>query len=506
MPEIDVSFMPSRMATRWLCMRLGLGVAMAAIADWLFYDRVIGLSLALFVAALGLAAIAANPVRASRRARLIAFALFGAALLALIEDISILSVALGVVATLLFALAVVSGGDAPWTLYFLRAIRLPFAGPFWLVGDVLRICRLVRRKRSAPKFFGAMAIAWIVPLGLLVVFLSLFAAANPVIENGLAMLRPIHLGEAVDALRVLFWIAILVATWPLIHLRRARQRGIIRPAGLAQAQTALEFGALFGKAAILRSLILFNALFALQTGLDIAYLWGGLALPDGLTYAAYAHRGAYPLIVTALLAAVFVLIAMRRDGPAGKSRWIRPLVLAWTAQNLALVCSSILRTKLYVATYSLTYLRLAALIWMALVAVGLVLILAQIVFNKSNSWLLAANAQALALTLYACCFINAPYIIARYNVTHCAEFNGTGPSIDLYYLQSLGPQAFPAIDDRLFQRVGSVGYKFYFRRSAQDAIEAADDWRSWTFRTWRLRQYLVSNPEAPPNAAPESQP
>ena len=58
---------------------------------------------------------------------------------------------------------------------------------------------------------------------------------------------------------------------------------------------------IFGRAAILRSLVVFNALFAVQTLLDVVYLWGGVRLPDGLSYADYAHRGAYPLIATALL-------------------------------------------------------------------------------------------------------------------------------------------------------------------------------------------------------------
>ena len=132
---------------------------------------------------------------------------------------------------------------------------------------------------------------------------------------------------------------------------------------------------LFGRAAILRSLIVFNAIFAVQTALDLTYLWGGTALPDGMSYAHYAHRGAYPLIVTALLAAAFVLAAMRKDGPAEGSVWIKRLVYLWTGQNVLLVVSSILRLWLYVEVYSLTELRIAAGIWMALVAVGLVLIL-----------------------------------------------------------------------------------------------------------------------------------
>ncbi len=73
---------------------------------------------------------------------------------------------------------------------------------------------------------------------------------------------------------------------------------------------------MFGRSAILNSLILFNALFAVQTILDLIYLWGGVRLPDGLSYAEYAHRGAHPLIATALLAAC---VRPRRDaqGRAG---------------------------------------------------------------------------------------------------------------------------------------------------------------------------------------------
>ena len=47
---------------------------------------------------------------------------------------------------------------------------------------------------------------------------------------------------------------------------------------------------------------------------------------------------------------------------------IRPLVLIFIAQNILLVISSIFRLDLYVAQYSLTYWRLAAFIWMGLVA------------------------------------------------------------------------------------------------------------------------------------------
>ena len=51
-----------------------------------------------------------------------------------------------------------------------------------------------------------------------------------------------------------------------------------------------------------RGLLLFNLVFLVQNLLDVEYLWAGAALPEGVTYAGYAHRGAYPLIATALIA------------------------------------------------------------------------------------------------------------------------------------------------------------------------------------------------------------
>jgi Domain of unknown function (DUF4173) len=45
-------------------------------------------------------------------------------------------------------------------------------------------------------------------------------------------------------------------------------------------------------------LLAFNALFALQNGMDIAWLWGIVPLPEGITLAQYAHRGALAITDT----------------------------------------------------------------------------------------------------------------------------------------------------------------------------------------------------------------
>jgi hypothetical protein len=255
---------------------------------------------------------------------------------------------------------------------------------------------------------------------------------------------------------------------------------------------------LLGAQAITRSLVLFNALFAVQTALDLTYLWGGAALPDGMSYAEYAHRGAYPLIATALLAAGFVLIAMRPSGPAEESRPIRPLVLIFIAQNILLVISSIFRLDLYVAAYSLTYWRLAAFVWMGLVAAGLFLILVQIVLRKPNSWLVSANAISLALVLYGCCFINAPRVIASYNLEHCREITGAGAHLDQNYLASLGPQAIPPLEAHLAE-IPALRLIVPKLRSYHETQMHHRNWRAWGFRSWRLQRYLTSHADTSSN-------
>jgi hypothetical protein len=403
-PAADLGFLPSP-----LSMRLAIAAACVALADWLFYGWEIGISLALFLGVLGVVAAASNGVRATRSTQIVMTAVFVAGLLALIEEVNDLSVIVGVLTTALFAIVLMAYEPSSWQRDLFEAVMIPFRGPFQLARDLFGALR--HMNTWTPGWLGSL-VAWIVPLSVFAVFLTLFSSANPLIENRLIEINLRALFNLLDPWRIWFWALVACAIWPSLGLRIRR-----RPAPEPEFLTAVAIEPsdpdhLLGEKAMSRSLILFNALFALQSVLDLTYLWGGANLPGYMSHAEYAHRGAYPLIVTALLAAGFVLIAMRPNGPAEHSRLIRPLVLLWTGQNIMLVVSSIFRLDLYVAAFSLTPLRLAAFIWMVLAAAGLVLMLIQIGLRKPNSWLIAANAISLALVLYACCFINTRWLVA----------------------------------------------------------------------------------------------
>jgi hypothetical protein len=167
------------------------------------------------------------------------------------------------------------------------------------------------------------------------------------------------------------------------------------------------------------------------------------------------------------------------------------LVLAWIAQNVLLVFSSVMRLKVYVEAYSLTELRLASFFWMALVAIGLMLIVVQILRKKPNGWLVEANARALAVALFAAALTGFPETIAEYNVANSRETRGIGPALDVSYLLSMGPRVIPILDvvNQKKRDQCWAGLDTWRKVTAKQVSKT--DWRGMDYRTWRLERYLV---------------
>ncbi|MBZ9737814.1 MULTISPECIES: DUF4173 domain-containing protein [unclassified Mesorhizobium] len=486
------------------CNRFGVALLLVAIADFLFYGQPAGITVLLFAILIAAAVVAVHPAAFSDGKVWLKPAALLVALLPLAETVSPLSVSVALAALAAFALSL-SGQ--------LRHCMARIAGQivlFWLAAPVRFLGDFLQWRKAARRFGGrrirlAAIAVWVMPLTLGAIFVALFGAANPVIEYWLSLIDLMKLLDLIQLARIAFWLFALAGVWVFLRPRLPRfSKRVSRPNNpLAAAQPAINpqrhvVDIVFGKAAILRALIVFNILFALQSGLDATYLWGGAALPDGLSYAAYAHRGAYPLIVTALLAAGFVLAALRPGSETSADPLIRRLVYTWVAQNIMLVVSSILRLDLYVGIYALTYWRIAAFVWMGLVAAGLALIIARIALGKSNEWLFSANLLTLSLALYACCYINFAATIASYNVDHSLEMTGQGIPLDAWYLRSLGPEAFPALD-RFLDHQGSTAdagaaAEFARLRGVDEGWyrHLQENWRSWSFRDWRLLRYLDS--------------
>ncbi|NIX76355.1 DUF4153 domain-containing protein [Microvirga terricola] len=489
--------------------KLAIAAAIAAIGDRLFYGHAAGLSLVLFLTLLATGSFLMRPQPSERRNVRTAAPILLLALLPLVEATGMIALLFGILGTALAAVVMTGGLTNGWDAVAISTRRLLLKGAFQLFPDLLQTQREFQSQGRKWLRLDVL-VGWVVPILCGAVFTALFASANPLIEQWLAVFDVSRQSWDFDVARALFWGALLMVAWPFLSVRLCERR-VRQTPPTTDVPRVESRNLLLGPATIQRSLVLFNALFAVQTVLDAMYLWGGAALPQGMTYATYAHRGAYPLIVTALLAAAFVLAAMRPGGAGEQSPLIRRLVYIWVGQNVLLVISSILRLDLYVEVYSLTHLRIAAFIWMSLVAVGLVLIMVRIALRRSNGWLVGANALALALTLYACSLINFTAMIANYNLSYKREAVSGATSPDLIYLRALGPHAIPALDRYVVRRGLMTSHPLvqWRKEAALAHIKSMDDWRAWAFRDWRLQRYLdrrvdakegaIVTPERPSN-------
>jgi len=478
---------PIPAALKYYGLRLFLAACAASLADFLFFEEEIGLSLPLFFATLGLMLLALQkPVKLSRRAAIVGGG-FLLALLPLIEEVDLIGKCFALSGLAYFSLMLAPPHIWPNVQSALRQLVLSCVGIYFFFKETAAALRRTR-VWFAGRRLRHIPLGWAVPAALGLAFVLLFMRANPLIEAGLEALVPTINVHFHPARRLIGWLIAFLSIWPLVRRHQTR----LPP---AQSMALPKMLRLTDRVS-LNALIGFNLLFAVQNVSDLLYLWGGVGLPDGMTYADYAHRGAYALMLASLLAAGFSLLTARRGGPMERVPRLHPLLLLWAGQCLFLVLSALFRLDLYIEAYALTHFRLAALVWMGLVGLGFGLILIWLLRGASMAWLVKSNAAALLLTLYAACFIDADAIVARYNFSHCQEIAGTGPSFDTSYLLKLGPGALLDVIDAQAQFPhGSPIWRALVEKQRQlqrQLANAPHSWRGWSFRTWRYRQALAT--------------
>jgi hypothetical protein len=396
----------------------------------------------------------------------------------LVQPLSLLFTALGLTAVTVW---VAHGRIIAWWQALWLMTRLSTLGATHLSRYATQ--EIKARRPAAP--LKQHVLALVLPLSIGFVFLVLLTEANPLLARGVTHLTRLEFLTEEQVLRALSWGVLACLLWPYVNLREAELVRLPKDAAPG-ALPGLRPGAIFNADAVRNSLVLFNAMFLVQTVLDLGVLSGGTTLPEGMSYAQYAHRGAYPLAATALLAGLFAIASHHLiEG----NRMLRGLLYLWLGQTLFLVLTAVFRLALYVEAYALTYLRVAAFIWMGLVFVGLVLTVLKIATQRDIGWLIRCNLISLGATLYVCCFVNFAYVIADYNQRAWGEGNGR---FDGRYLCGLGAQALPVIQEveaaRQIKACHSV-YRPYYK--------PPETWRDWGFRHWRLGVYLEAQRDRP---------
>lgn len=357
------------------------------------------------------------------------------------------------VALLLASTTVIT--TAGWVLTLAGAVALGFGamavagGPSWaqLAAAVVAPVRAARSgvrelsgtlsgrvsgdamRRSAPMLRG---------IGIAVVLVTVFGALFASADQAFAELTERYL---VPDLRIDRFVArILVGglvTVGAAALTLAPTRRREGPAGDARRR--------LDRAEWLPALSALALLFGAFVVVQITVLFGGhthVLETSGLTYAEYARRGFFQLLVAAALTFVVVAAVVRWSGgrEARDRRLLQVLLGILCLLTLIILVSALRRLNLYEEAFGFTRARMlahAVLLWFGAL---FVLVLAAGV-RWEGRWLPRAAMAVTGAVMLGFCLVRPDALIARHNVQ---RFEETG-RIDLDYLDGLSLDAVPAL-------------------------------------------------------------
>jgi hypothetical protein len=463
-------------------------IVLVALGDWLFWQERMGIgNLGFYGLAILAALVVSRPATLKSWVGLLATAATTLYCLAIILDIGFFSTVLFVTALSISALAPYATKLTDGWQWFWRLVLHGVMSAFNPFIDAVGLRKVAGRR--GPRKAGIRAAVSLLALPIIggAIFLALFVQANPVLEKIVAQWKLPPFDEVL-LFRMILWTIVAGLLWSVLRpWRNKGKKGAVAPI------EAISTPALFtiSLASIQLSLIVFNAIFAMQNGMDLAFMSEVVPLPEDMTLAQYAHRGAYPLVATAILAGLFVLVMLQPTSAAAKDNLARLLVIVWIIQNVILVASSMIRTWDYVEAYSLTQFRIAALAWMVLVAFGLALICWRMLAGKSGGWLINTNLLTTGIMLTVFCFVDSAGMAARWNAMHAREVGGRGVQLDLCYMSDLGAEAIlPLIS--LEAKPLPEGFRIKVKAVRVRQQQEAQSWMDRGGWTYRLETILTA--------------
>jgi hypothetical protein len=355
-----------------------------------------------------------------------------------------------------------------------RAGAATLLGVLELVVDDMRWSEVQRTTRSRSAGPVAKGVALALPL--LVLFGALFAAADAVFQNLLQGALP----DISNPARHL--VIVLAFAWASAGLLRGLLAPEQQPLPFDGEREPVEWTLGRVEAAVVVGAL--DLLFLAFVLVQLRYLFGGRAHvmeQTGLTYAEYARRGFFELVIVAALVLPLVLVldwSLRRERP-------RRLVLFRVLAGLLLVllavvmASALQRMRLYQREFGLTELRVYTtgfMLWLGLVASWLC---ATVLRGRRRGFAVGALVSGFAAIL-AVNALNPDALIARTNLDR--------PRVDANYLAGLSDDAVPTLVERLPSL--PTGLRAQIAGQLANRPARGGGWRTWNLSRSRAADAL----------------
>lgn len=225
-----------------------------------------------------------------------------------------------------------------------------------------------------------------------------------------------------------------------------------------------------------------NLLFLAFVGIQFKYLFGGASLvsvTSGLSYAQYARRGFFELVIVAslVLPLLLGLNAYVERERREHARLFNGLAGLLVLLVFFVIASAFQRMRIYQDAYGLTILRLyttAFMVWLAATFAWL----AATVLRGRTSRFAFGSLVAGSCVIFALNAINPDGLIARTNLSR--------PGADFSYLQGLSNDSLPAIQAALPSLPTTQRETMQTFLDHRRNLISQMDWREMNLADWRL--------------------
>ncbi|MDD2361980.1 MAG: DUF4173 domain-containing protein [Oscillospiraceae bacterium] len=312
----------------------------------------------------------------------------------------------------------------------------------------------------------------VISLPLAAIFISLFIKAdeafgflaNKVYEN-----LNISFGKIYFDLIFGTGTAIFIAAWLItLRARKVPEKTIIKPCkGINEILTATVF-------------IVIDLIFILFVIIQLGYLFAGMELPNGMSYADYARSGFFELcgvLCVSVIVIMICLIFVQKNDKQRLPGYISFLLTVFILCNYVIIASSAYRMITYISAYDLSEKRVMVT-WLdavfAICMIGAIIKIWRPKFNAFSFTALTVIIMSVALNT-----VNVKALIADYNVDKYLESRTTSSErkVDIEYLGNLGSSAVKATY-RLY-----VNSDYEIKDRALNALKTQE--RLLSYKTWK---------------------
>ncbi|EST13483.1 DUF4153 domain-containing protein [Sporolactobacillus laevolacticus] len=236
-------------------------------------------------------------------------------------------------------------------------------------------------------------------------------------------------------------------------------------------------------------LSLINAIYVLFTLIQFSYLFGSFsfALPAEFTYAEYARRGFFELVVVTLInfSILLVIVSCTKKGGKAINKAMQLLESLLVFCTLVMLLSAFVRMFLYEQMYGYTYLRVLTHAFMIFLF-GLFIVTLCRIWKENlrlyKFYLLAAIAALVIIN-----YMNIDVLITKWNID---RYEQTG-KIDVNYLATLSDDAIPTMTVLLSAKDDTVAGQienYLFERKRELAKKRS--WQSFNLSQYRAMHVL----------------